>query len=380
MKKLIAILILLIAMPLSVGSEENYTIGKKDLNGTLGEDGRSTRQAWINTIVGEGPTSNDFETYLYFTDPTAINKLWFPDTSGVLITNSGGESLLGTTLVSPVINGTVSGGAIYTAPTLTSPVINSPTINDGTDAQMYVVNASGVMVAVSINHAGDLSGAMANTGIWNGQIVANSVGNTELDNSDGYVVNSLTISALTEGSVPFLNASGLISEDNPNLSYNDTSDLLNVPSMEATGDVFVQGSSGPYGEFYGEALSTLTLDAGVWANIPGVMNGVFSTGMALNNATGCQTVTYSGIYEAIGSVSYEDPDSNSESYHIAYTVDGVVKEKCEEHTDISVQSAHEGIPFTCLLDLSASEEVCAAIVSIGGDDVNIEHINWYLKR
>lgn len=339
MIKLILI-IMLIALPLSIGAEENFTIGKKDLNGTFGENGRSTRLAWINTIAGEGPTSDDFETYLYFTDPTAKNSLWFPNTSGILITNSGGEDMFDMTLVSPVINGTVTGGATYTAPTLISPVINSPTINHGSSAQMYVVNASGVMVPVAITFTGDLSGTMPNTGTWNAQIVAGSVGNTEIDNTDDYTVNNLTL----------------------------------------TGDMFIQGSSGPYGEFYGEDLATLTLDAGVWANIPGVMNGVFTVGMALNNATGCQTVTYAGVYEAIGSVSFEDPDSVSESYHFAYTVDGAVQMKCGEHTDIRVQSLHEAVPITCLLPLSGGEEVCAAVVSVGGDDVGIEHINWYLKR
>ena len=186
--------------------------------------------------------------------------------------------------------------------------------------------------------------------------------------------------ALTQGSVLFINSGTMISEDNPNLSYDDTSDLLNVPSMTATGDTFVQGSSGPYGEFIGENLTTLTLGAGVWANIPGVTDGLFTTGMALNNGTGCQTVTYGGVYEATGSISYADPDSNSESYHFSYTIDGAEQEKCESHTDITVLSSHEAVPVTCLLNLSANEEVCAAVVSVGGDDIFIEHINWYLKR
>lgn len=305
MRKFIAILILLIVLPLYVGAEENFTIGKKDLNGTFGENGRSTRQAWINTIIGEGPTSDDFETYLYFADPTAVRSQTFQDASGTIALT---ESI---------------GSTISLA-----------------DTKVIVGQSSGLGASKSLTFTGDLSGTLPNTGIWNAQIVANAVTNTELDNTDDYTVHDLTV----------------------------------------TGDLFIQGSSGPYGEFYGEDLAELTLDAGVWANIPGVMNGVFTTGMALNNATGCQTVTYAGVYEAIGSVSYEDPDGNNESYHFSYTVDGAVQDKCQEHTDIRVQSVHEAVPITCLLPLSGGEEVCAAVVSVGGDDVHIEHMNWYLKR
>ncbi len=378
MKKLIAILILLITIPLYAIAEENFSVGKKDRNGTLGKDGRSARQAWINNIFFEGITSDQFETLLKAVDPTADNILWLPDSSGVLITNSGGEEMFDITLVSPVINGTVSGGAIYTAPTFTSPVINSPTINDGTDAQMYVVNASGVMMTVAVTLTGDLSGTMPNTGTLNGQIVANAVTNTELDNIDDYTVNNLTVSALTNQAVVFINSASKLVEDIAGFFYDSVAKLLTITNL------FVKGSSGPYGEMYFHSHTSplvITLaSGGAWANVTSLTNGVFSDGMTLNSTDGSVTVTYGGVYSLNSSISLQDPDGNSEEYDGGIAVNGVSQDKCSWDRDVTNLSKEGVATAACLLDLTADDVVTMIINSVGGDDAAFETLNWYLKR
>ncbi len=304
MRKFIAILMLLIVLPLYATAEENYTIGKMDRNGTLGQDGRSTRQAWINTLVGEGATSNDFETYLYFTDPTATRSQSFQDASGTIAL----VETIGSTL--PLA-----------------------------DTKLLVGQVSGLGVAKNLTFTGDLSGTMPNTGTWNAQIVANAVGNTEIDNTANYIVNDLTI----------------------------------------TGDLTVQGESNPIGEMHGDDI-TVTLSAAVWANVTSMTSGLMSSSMIQNTTDGSVTVTYPGIYKFVSSDSIADNVSASEEYHLSVAINGVDIEKCEQHRSISNQAKLGSMPVTCALPLIADDVVTMIANSVGGDDLTLEHINWMLFK
>ncbi len=225
-------------------AEQEWLPGYGDKNGRLGKKNQSWRIVWVNTVAMEGATTNAFEVYLRPVDPTADNTLLLPDISGILITNSGGEEMFNVALISPIIN--------------------TPTINHGTDAQAYIANVSGVMVPVSLSFTGDLNGAMANSGIWNGQIVANAVGNTEIDNTGNYTVNNISISSLTTGSVSFVNSAGMLVEDNPNFTWDNTNNELIVSNRANEAEMFI-------------SEVTIALDAGgAWANITSMTIGLVS--------------------------------------------------------------------------------------------------------
>ncbi|MCK5235713.1 MAG: hypothetical protein KAR06_01910, partial [Deltaproteobacteria bacterium] len=140
----------------------------------------------------------------------------------------------------------------------------------------------------------------------------------------------------------------------------------------------LSGPTIPYSEYSAENI-TVTINGGAFTNVGGLTNGV-SNNVTLTNSTGAVDILYDGVYEAIGSVSGSDPDSNSETYHFTYTVDGTPQTKCEIHRSISVQAAVGAVPFTCKLSLTAGQVVHAAISSDGGDDFDVEHLNWGLKE
>ena len=145
-------------------------------------------------------------------------------------------------------------------------------------------------------------------------------------------------------------------------------------------EIALEANLGPQAEMYGEEL-TVTLSAGVWANVTGMTNGVVSANwMAQNSSNGSITVTKGGIYKFVGSDSIEDNVSNSEEYHLAVAVDGTPMTKCEQHRSISVQAALGAVPVTCMLDLSDGSVVTMIANSVGGDNLTLEHVNWMLFR
>lgn len=330
-------------------AEQEWLPGYGDKNGRLGKKNQSWRIVWVNTVAMEGATTNAFEVYLRPVDPTADNTLLLPDISGILITNSGGEEMFNVALISPIIN--------------------TPTINHGTDAQAYIANVSGVMVPVSLSFTGDLNGAMANSGIWNGQIVANAVGNTEIDNTGNYTVNNISISSLTTGSVSFVNSAGMLVEDNPNFTWDNTNNELIVSNRANEAEMFI-------------SEVTIALDAGgAWANITSMTIGLVSAnGMIQNGTDGSITVPSAGRYKSVLGASIEDNDGPSEEYHMSMAVNGVEVSKCEQHRSISNQASLGAITVPCMFDLSANDVVTALANSIGGDDLTFEHLHWLLFK
>jgi len=69
-----------------------------------------------NTIVAEGPSANDFETTLTFTDPTADRTITFPDATGTVQLTGGAQSLTSAVLTTPQIQDTSSNHQYIFAP------------------------------------------------------------------------------------------------------------------------------------------------------------------------------------------------------------------------------------------------------------------------
>ena len=69
-----------------------------------------------NTIVAEGPSANDFETTLTFTDPTADRTITFPDATGTVQLTGGTQSLTSAVLTTPQIQDTSSNHQYIFAP------------------------------------------------------------------------------------------------------------------------------------------------------------------------------------------------------------------------------------------------------------------------
>lgn len=92
---MVVITILILAMAGFAAAEQEWLPGYGDKNGTLGKDKQSWRIGYINTLVGEGATSNTIETFLEFADPTGSdNTQVFQDASGTIALT---ESIASTT-------------------------------------------------------------------------------------------------------------------------------------------------------------------------------------------------------------------------------------------------------------------------------------------
>ena len=142
-KTLIAILVIAGMLFASIGvamAEPNFVLSGRDKVGTFGKDGKSARVGFINTTCMEGPTSNAFNTCVSAVDPTGLNVILFPDSSGTVAIS--GASPVGDTL---------------------------------TDTKILVGNSAGTAVEQSHTLAGDVTGTMANSGALTATLAANSV-------------------------------------------------------------------------------------------------------------------------------------------------------------------------------------------------------------
>lgn len=150
------------------------------------------------------------------------------------------------------------------------------------------------------------------------------------------------------------------------------------------GTIIAEDMTRRYAEMYFHDHSSplvTTLTGTALANVIGLTNGIVSSsGMTQNDTNGSVTVAAAGIFEFVGSMSLEDPDSGSEEYNGTVGIDGTKQEKCEWHTDITVQSSEEPASISCLLSLSGGEVVTFLVNSAGGDDAGWQALNWYLKE
>jgi len=161
----IALTVMLILMFVFVGTasalEQEFNPGFEDKKGTLGVDTKSWRAGWINSTFMEGPTSDAFHTVLSATDPTAINRVLLPDSSGTVALTGDISSTMalsnGTMLV-----GNASGLAAETS---------------GTDTQMFIFNSTEGWGAKTLSGDVTITNAAVST------IGDNKIGNAELNSS-----------------------------------------------------------------------------------------------------------------------------------------------------------------------------------------------------
>jgi len=202
--------------------------------------------------------------------------------------------------------------------------------------------------------------------------------------------NELSGPLLTNGSVVFINSSGMTVEDTDNFVWDDSNNRLGIgiktptQPLDINGVSFFRDSIAPYAEFefhdHDNPLTIALGAGGAFVNITGLVNGVFSDGMVLNPTDGSVTVTYGGVYKYDSSFSIQDPDGNSEEYNGTAGIDGVGQEKCEWHRDITVLSSEGVATISCLLDVPPGGVVTSMVNSVGGDDAGFEALNWNLTR
>ncbi len=271
-------------------------------------------------------------------------------TPGTLSISSGSGSIVTTTGTETLTNKTL------TAPVVTTGTFANPVITDGTEAQIYASTPAGVMNAVTIS--GDAT--MTEKGVWT---------NDKIDNI------SVDFATVTAGYIQA--ASGALWDAVVHTLSGDV-----TGTMDSAGDIDVTISN-RYAEMYFHDHSSplvTTLSAATLANVIGLTNGIATSGMTQNSTNGSITVAASGVFEFVGSMSLEDPDSNSSEYNGTVGVDGTNQEKCEWHRDITVQSKEGSASLSCLLSLSGGAVVTFIVNSADGDDAGWQALNWYLKE
>src|SRR6056300_609686 len=93
--------------------------GNLTVTGTTTTVNSSTIQV-TNSFTFEGSTSDDYETTLTVTDPTADRTITLPNATGIVSLLDNTETLTNKTLTSPVLNGTLSGSAFLDEDDLSS--------------------------------------------------------------------------------------------------------------------------------------------------------------------------------------------------------------------------------------------------------------------
>lgn len=198
---LTVVLALMIAFTGFASAEQQWYPGFIDNEGELGTDGKSWRIGHITTWVIEGATSDDFETTITATDPTADNAIVWPDESGTVLTTGG------LTGVIPL-----------------------------SDAKALIGNSSGLGIEQTLSLSGDVTGAFLNSGDAATTIVANAVGASELNR----IVNTLIIAGGTAsnavGNNSLYNAAGYTVMPRNN---NATSSWIANTTLDVNGNVTV---------------------------------------------------------------------------------------------------------------------------------------------
>lgn len=145
---LIIVAMLITGVGFAVAGEPYHVLSGRDKVGTYGQDGKSARAGFLNSIILEGDSSDTYETTLYPTDPTADNLIAVPDASGTMaLTDS---TLTGT------FTGTVNG-----------------TILDSTNANIFVSNGTSMQSVTTsglftITNTGATTGTLADAKVWIG--------------------------------------------------------------------------------------------------------------------------------------------------------------------------------------------------------------------
>jgi len=176
------LMVLILALAGGAFAEQQFYPGYIDKDGEIGTDGKSWRIGYINTLVGEGPTSDGFETFVYYQDVAADVHILMANTSGTLATTAGAATSL-TLADTKILIG--NSGGLSTPQTMSgdASITNAGVVSleAGTDAQMFIYNATEKWGPKTIS--GDIT--FTNAGV--ASIGSNAVGTAEAN------INAVTI-------------------------------------------------------------------------------------------------------------------------------------------------------------------------------------------
>lgn len=216
---------------------------------------------WVNTLsslgIGTGsPTAN-----LHVVGTARITSLNLPqfvktDANGNLINSQVDLSTGDITGVLPIANG----GTNWSGPLVNNrimwsqsgQIVEAPALNNG---QLLIGNTGGAPVPANITQNGS-----------NSVVITNGPGSIQLDTAQDIkttaspTFNGLTLSSLTPGSVLFAGPSGVISEDNPNLFWDNANNRLGVATSVPQDTLHVNGTS----RFNGRVLLSITGNNETW--------------------------------------------------------------------------------------------------------------------
>lgn len=277
MKKALGIILMVLALVCMIAGpamaeRKLHQGGRYDRDGVIGKDTRSLRKIIVNSIVGEGPTSDAYETSIYFQDVAADTWFLFPNSSsgGTLTVTDGSGGL--------AVSGTDSQILIYNAATSQYDAMSlagelsitnagatalANVLTNGADGEIMIYNAAyskfdpvPVFGEVSITNAGATALANVTTNGFATYVLIYNSGTSKF--------NPMDASNLTN-TVSFTIASGAV--------FNS----INVDSTHT-----LMGSPWPY-----EAKS---------ADVESVLNTVYFSGgllhITLANAAGAHTRYY----------------------------------------------------------------------------------------
>lgn len=130
-----------------------YIPGSRDIEGGLGEDGKSFEKLHIgNRATFEGTTSDAYETTIFATEPTADRTITLPDSSGTVSLTSG--AFAGALADGKIYIGNSAGTAVEVTPsgdwTITNAGVNSLGANT-VGALQSNINTVTLLVAATTN-------------------------------------------------------------------------------------------------------------------------------------------------------------------------------------------------------------------------------------
>lgn len=218
-----------------------------------------------------------------------------------------------------------------------------------------IADESETIIALGEEPVGRNTYDLLHTGVVNKidstMLGVNSVTNQELDNSDDYVINSLDV----------------------------TADSL------FRGDVQARGEFGGKAELFfhnGTTPKTIALaSGGAWVNVTGVSNGVNNDAavFTLNGTSAEITVLQSLVYDIDAHISSQRNMGANETYRSTIAINGSPQIKCTAHRRMTNNAVGYFEPG-CFLDLTANDVLTVLVNSLGGNDINILHLNLKVRQ
>jgi hypothetical protein len=202
------------------------------------------------SIVVEGATSNDFETTLAFTDPTADRTITFPDASGTVafaseitnfITASSTDTLTNKTLTSPVVSGLqLSDGSIIIEGATADEFETTVVFTDPTaDRTITFQDVTGTVALLA-----DISAA-----------TGGSVTETAVQTLTNKTLTSPLISGLTITDGSILVEGATADNNETTLAFTDPTVDRTITFPDATGTIALTSDLSPYAPLAGAVFT-----------------------------------------------------------------------------------------------------------------------------